>query len=82
MLPSEITLKNGDLIRFSGEYYEVLDNGQLMWVMSKLTREGLVIGIDGDRASILSEGGQFSIGFDSHCDIELISRTGENNGSR
>jgi hypothetical protein len=40
------TLKAGDLIKFSGEYYEALSDERIGWVASKKSRQGLIIQIE------------------------------------
>jgi hypothetical protein len=72
-------LKIGDLIQFTGEYHEVVGGSQLVWVISKLIREGLVIKVDNQRVCVLSEEKEWSIDFDSNCHIEIVSRTEGNN---
>ena len=75
---SLVDLRSGDLIRFSGEYYEVMPDGKFSWVISKIVRDGLVVQIDDRRTWVLSDGKSYSIDFDSNCHIELISRAKKN----
>ena len=74
MTLSLISLKVGDLIRFSGEYYELQSDGKLSWIISKICRDGLVVQIDDRRTWVVSDSKRYSIDFDSNCQIELISR--------
>ena len=82
IMASLISLKVGDLIRFSGAYYELEPDGKLCWIISKLWRDGLVVQIVDRRTWIMSEGKQYSIDFDSNCEIDIISRIGEKNEKR
>ena len=60
----------GDLIAFSGEYYIVLENGSVEWILSGETRDGLVIEKVGDVLQVLSGEEYFSIGCD-HPTVQI-----------
>jgi len=68
----------GDLINFSGEYYVILPDGNVEWILSSEARDGLVIEKVEEVMLVLSKGEYFSVGCD-HPTVKIEVVNGDKN---